>query len=49
MDWLRNERPRDRSSSTGKVKNFHFSLTSRLALESTQPLSQRGGGLFILG
>jgi hypothetical protein len=35
-DWLRAERPRGRSSSPGRVKNFLFS-TSKPALGSTQP------------
>jgi hypothetical protein len=26
-DWLRNGRPRDRSSSSGRVKDFHFSTS----------------------
>jgi hypothetical protein len=33
-------RPRDRSSSPGRVKNVLFSTTSRLALGSYQPLIQ---------
>jgi hypothetical protein len=36
-DWLRAGRPGDRGSSPGRVKNFHFSISSRLALGSTQP------------
>jgi hypothetical protein len=36
-DWLRAERPRDRISSPGRVKNFLFSALSRLALGLTQP------------
>jgi hypothetical protein len=36
-DWLRAGRPRGRSSSPGRVKNFHFSMSSRPALGSTQP------------
>jgi hypothetical protein len=36
-DWLRAGRPSARSSSPGKVKNFHFSMSSRPALGSTQP------------
>jgi hypothetical protein len=35
-DWLRAGRPRDRSSSPGRVKNFLFSTSSRPALGSTQ-------------
>jgi hypothetical protein len=35
-------------SSPGRVKNFHFSMSSRLALGSTQPPTQcvPGGGSF---
>jgi hypothetical protein len=36
-DWLRAGRLRDRGSSPGRVKNFHFSISSRPALGSTQP------------
>jgi hypothetical protein len=36
-EWLRTGRPRDRSSSPGRVKNFLFSKSSRPALGSTQP------------
>jgi hypothetical protein len=36
-DWLRAGRLRGRSSSTGRVKNFLFSKSSRPALGSTQP------------
>jgi hypothetical protein len=36
-DWLRAGRPRGRSSSPGRVKNFHFSISSRPALGPTQP------------
>jgi hypothetical protein len=36
-DWLRAGRPRGRSSCPGRVKNFLFSASSRLALGSTQP------------
>jgi hypothetical protein len=35
--WLRAGRPRVRSSSPGRVKNFLFSKSSRPALGSTQP------------
>jgi hypothetical protein len=35
-DWLRAGRPRGRSSSPGRVKNFHFSISSRPALGHTQ-------------
>jgi hypothetical protein len=40
-DWLRARRPRDRSSSAGRVKNFLLSTSSRPALESTQPPIKR--------
>jgi hypothetical protein len=36
-DLLRAERPRGRSSSPGMVKNFHFSMSSRPVLGTTQP------------
>jgi hypothetical protein len=36
-DWLQGRRPRGRSSSSGRVKNFLFSTSSRLALGSNQP------------
>jgi hypothetical protein len=36
-DWLRDGRPRGRSSSPGGGKNFHFSIMSRPALRPTQP------------
>jgi hypothetical protein len=39
-DWLRTGRLRGRGSSPGMVKNFHFSMSSRPALGSTQPLIQ---------
>jgi hypothetical protein len=39
-DWLRAGRPRGRSSSPGGGKNFHFSMSSRPALGSTQPSIQ---------
>jgi hypothetical protein len=35
-DWLRAERPRRRSSSPGRVKIFHFCISSRPALGPTQ-------------
>jgi hypothetical protein len=35
-DWLRVGRPKDRSSSPGRVKNFLFSMSSIPALGSTQ-------------
>jgi hypothetical protein len=36
-DWLWAGRPRSRSSSTGGVRNFLFSTSSRPALGPTQP------------
>jgi hypothetical protein len=36
-NWLQTGRPRGRNSSPGKVKNFHFSTSSRPALGPTQP------------
>jgi hypothetical protein len=45
-EWLRVEQPRGLSASPGRVKNFLFSMSSRLSLEHTQsPLSNgyRGG------
>jgi hypothetical protein len=36
-DWLRAGRPRSRSSSPSRVKNFLFSTSSRPALGPTQP------------
>jgi hypothetical protein len=36
-DWLRAGRLRGRGSSPGRVKNFHFSISSRPALGSAQP------------
>jgi hypothetical protein len=35
-DWLQAGRPRGRSSSPRRVKNFHFSMSSKPALGSTQ-------------
>jgi hypothetical protein len=40
---------RGRGSSPGRVKNFHFSMLSRLALGSTQPPIQWVPGLFSRG
>jgi hypothetical protein len=37
IDYRRTGRPRGRGSSPGRVKNFLFSKSSRLALRSTQP------------
>jgi hypothetical protein len=45
-DWLRAGRPRVRSSSPGRVKNFLYSKSSRPALRSTQPPIQCVLGLF---
>jgi hypothetical protein len=36
-DWLLAARPRSRSSSPGRAKNFHFSMSSRPTLASNQP------------
>jgi hypothetical protein len=36
-DWLQAGRLRGQSSSPGRVKNFLFSMSSRLALGLTQP------------
>jgi hypothetical protein len=36
-DWLRAGLPRGRSSSPGRVKNIHFSISSTPPLGSTQP------------
>jgi hypothetical protein len=43
-DWLWAARTRARSSSPGRVKNFHFSMSSRPALGPTQPPIQREPG-----
>jgi hypothetical protein len=48
-DWLQGGRPRGRSSSLGRVKNFLFSMSSRLALGSTQPPTQWVLGALSLG
>jgi hypothetical protein len=48
-DWLRAERPRDRSSSPSRVKNFHFPVLSRPALGSNQPHIHWLQGLFHQG
>jgi hypothetical protein len=39
-DWLLAGRPRDRSWSAGRAKNFLFSTSSRLVLGPTQPPMQ---------
>jgi hypothetical protein len=44
-DWLRAGRPRNRSSSPGRVNNFLFFTSSRPALGSTQPLQWVPGAL----
>jgi hypothetical protein len=36
-DWLSARRPKGQSSSPGRVKNFHFAMSSRPALVFTQP------------
>jgi hypothetical protein len=46
---LRARRPRGRSSSPGSVNNFHFSISSRPALRTTQPPIQWVPGLFLPG
>jgi hypothetical protein len=48
-DWLRARRPRSRSSSPGRVKDFLFFRSSRLALGLTQPPIQWVSGLFSRG
>jgi hypothetical protein len=48
-DWLRAGRSRGRSSSPGRVKNFLYSMSSRLALGSTQPPIQWGPGVLSPG
>jgi hypothetical protein len=40
------QRPRGQSSSPSRVNNFHFSILSRLAAESIQPLIQWVPGAF---
>jgi hypothetical protein len=47
--WLLAGRPRGRSSSPGGIKNFHFSISFRPALGSTQLLSNGYQGLFPRG
>jgi hypothetical protein len=46
---LRSGRPRGRSSSPGRVKNFLFSTSSRPALRSTQPPLRRVPGALFPG
>jgi hypothetical protein len=48
-DWLRAGRLRGRGSSPGRVKNFHFSMSSRPALGSTQPPIQWSPGALSRG
>jgi hypothetical protein len=48
-DWLRVGRPRSRSSSPGRVKNFLFSTSYRPVLGSTQPSIQWVPGALSLG
>jgi hypothetical protein len=47
-DWPRAERRRGRSWRPGRVKNFHFSTSSRRALWSTQSPIQRIPGALSL-
>jgi hypothetical protein len=39
-DWLQDGQARNRSSSPGRVNNFQFFISSRPALEPTQPSVQ---------
>jgi hypothetical protein len=48
-DWLRAWRLRVRSSNPGRVKNFHFSISSRPTLRSSQPHIQWVPGQLSLG
>jgi hypothetical protein len=48
-DWLRGERPRGRSSSPGRLKNFLFSTSSRPALGPAQPPIQLVPGALSTG
>jgi hypothetical protein len=48
-DCLRAGRPRGRSSSLGRVKNFHLFMSSRPALGPTQPPIQWVQGALSLG
>jgi hypothetical protein len=45
-DWLRAGRLRGRNSSSGRVKNFLFSTSSRPALEPTYPIQWVPGAVF---
>jgi hypothetical protein len=47
--WLRVGRPRGRTSSPGRVKNFLFATSSRRALGSSQPLANGYRGEFSPG
>jgi hypothetical protein len=42
-DWLRTGRPRGRRSSPAMVKNFHFSISTTMALGPTYPVGIRSG------
>jgi hypothetical protein len=48
-DWLRAGRPRGRSSSPGRVKNFLFSTLSRPVLGFTRPPIQWVSGALLKG
>jgi hypothetical protein len=48
-DWLWAGPPRIRSSSPGRVKNFHFSISSKPALGSTKPPIQWLPGAISVG
>jgi hypothetical protein len=45
-DWLRASQPWGPTSSSGRIKNFHFSTSSRSALRPTQPPTQWVPGTF---
>jgi hypothetical protein len=46
-DWLRAWRPRGRSSSPGRVKNVHFSISSRPAVAHRYPVATGSSSLGI--